>query len=1008
MKISEKSLETAIEEALTADVAENGDGAAYGEGAPGGYLKHSGIKGGGDFDRELCLIPADAVDFVLATQPKEWAKLKQFHGDEVQVKFLRRLADEVQSRGTLDVLRKGIKDHGCHFRLAYFRPASGLNEETQRLYQANRFAAIRQLYFSATTGQSVDLVLFLNGLPIFTAELKNPLNHQSVKDAIYQYQHDRDPKEPLFSFRRCLAHFAVDPDLVFVTTRLQGAGSKFLPFNRGYRNGAGNPPPSATSGGYATSYLWNEVWARDSVLDLVQSFIHEVETEDADGKKTCKFEILFPRYHQLDAVRRLVRDAAAHGAGQNYLIQHSAGSGKSNSIAWHAHRLSTLHDTENRRVFDSIVVITDRKVLDRQLQKTVLAFEQTLGLVENIAVDSQQLKSALEGGKTIIVTTLQKFPVIAEKIRELPGRRFALIVDEAHSSQSGESTKSVKKALGAGKPVVEDGEAEESSGTETIEDRVVAEQKARGRADNLSTFAFTATPKAKTLELFGLPTSEGGRRPFSLYAMRQAIEEKFILDVLENYTTLQSYWNLTKKVADDPVYEKAKAVAVAKGFVENDPHALDHKVAIMLDHFEKAVASRIGGRAKAMVVTRSRRQAVRYRLAFDRALAERNLPWKALVAFSDKVEDEGKEYTESEMNGVPEAQTAATFKKPEYRFLIVAEKFQTGFDQPLLHTMYVDKKLTGVNAVQTLSRLNRTMPGQKSETMVLDFANEAEEIRQAFEPYYETTILSETTDPNLLYAKQQAIEGFGVVPPGDVEAFVRVYFDPKLSEAAVQAQVYPILARALPNFEQLDDDRKLEFRQALGDFVRLYSFLSQVIAFEDVELEKLYQYARYLRRRLPFEPGRLPFEILEQIDMASYTVRQTSSGKIALARGNGAVDPQGDGRGAGRPEGGKNPLSEILRELNERFGGVFSRETVENLVQRLSRNEALADSLRINPPENARLTFEHVAHDELQDMVDSHFDFYKRVTDDPDLKKFLFDWIFRQLEKHRRDLLSGS
>ena len=770
MDISERSFEDAIEQGLLQHGPDAPAAAGmaretlspYGD-APGGYSRRRPE----DYDRTLCLLPRDVVDFVLATQPREWQKLAQHHGAAVKEQFLARLAAEIGRRGALDVLRTGIKDSGCAFRLAYFRPASGLNEETRRLHAANLFAAVRQLRYSAKNEKSLDLVLFLNGIPIFTAELKNLLNGQDVEDAMRQYKTDRDPREPLLAYGRCLAHFAVDPDLVFVTTELDGARTRFLPFNQGKFGGAGNPPVPPTRTGYATAYLWEETWARDSVLDLIRQFIHEVEEEDDRGRKTGTRHLIFPRYQQLDAVRRLVADARATGAGHRYLIQHSAGSGKSFTIAWLAHQLATLHDAADRRVFDSIVVVTDRRVLDRQLQTTMRQFEQTLGVVENIDTTSRQLKEALEAGKTIIVTTLQKFPVIAAQIGALPGQRFAVIVDEAHSSQSGESTKSSKSVLAAGS--LEEAEAQET-GAETpeeeLESAILAEMEKRGRLPNLSLFAFTATPKPKTLELFGTRQDSGRFAPFHLYTMRQAIEEGFILDVLASYTTYKAYWRLLKTVEDDPRYDKQKAAYLLRSFVELHPHAIAEKVRICVEHFAAQVQAEIGGLAKAMIVTRSRRHAVRYRLAVDRYLKERGYPFKALVAFSGTVEDGGQSYTEPGMNGFPETQTAKAFERPEYRFLIVANKFQTGFDQPLLHTMYVDKKLGGVNAVQTLSRLNRTHPPTKTGTLVLDFANEADEIKAAFEPYYETTLLSEATDPNLLYEIQSRLAGFPVHTPG--------------------------------------------------------------------------------------------------------------------------------------------------------------------------------------------------------------------------------------------------
>ena len=689
--ISEQAFEDAIEQVLLRGGADAPDGAVsardpqmpFGP-ASGGYLK----RGAADYDRGLCLIRGDALNFVLASQPREWERLRQHHGDDVEERFLIRLASEIARRGALDVLRNGIKDMGCKFRMARFRPASGLNEETRRLYEANLFSVVRQLRYSEKNENSLDLALFLNGVPIFTAELKNPLTGQNVQDAMRHYKTDRDPREPLLAGGRCLAHFAVDPDLVYVTTRLAGPRTRFLPFNRGKFGGAGNPPVPPTRNGYSTSYLWDETWAPDSVLDLVRQFIHDAPEEDHKGKGAGKRLRIFPRYQQLDCVRRLVADARERGTGRRYLIQHSAGSGKTFTIAWLAHQLSTLHDADESRVFDSIVVITDRRILDRQLQAAMRQFEQTLGVVENIDKTSRQLEAALESGKTIIVTTLQKFPVIAAEIGDLPGRRFALIVDEAHSSQSGEGTKGLKAVLSPAS--LEAAEAEEA-GAETpeeeIENAVLAEMEKRRHLPNVSTFAFTATPKPKTLELFGVKRPDGSFAPFHLYSMRQAIEEGFILDVLENYATYRAYWKLFKKVEDDPRYDKDKARYLLRSFAELHPHAIGEKVRIMLEHFTAKAQSQIGGKAKAMIVTRSRLHAVRYSLAIDERLAELGRPFKALVAFSGPVKDGGQSYTESGMNGIPEAQTARTFDQPEYRLLIVASKFQTRFDQPLLHTM---------------------------------------------------------------------------------------------------------------------------------------------------------------------------------------------------------------------------------------------------------------------------------------------------------------------------------
>ena len=1012
-KISERAFEDTIECALLRfgpDACTEGPAAVretaplFGDTPPGGYRRRTPD----DYDRALCLIPRDVVDFIMATQQKEWNRLKDHHKDAVRDQFLKRLSTEIGNRGALDVLRNGIKDSGVKFRLAFFRPASGLNDATRQLHAANLFAAVRQLRYSTKHEGSLDLALFLNGIPVFTAELKNLLNGQDVEDAMKQYKTRRDPRDPLLAYGRCLAHFAVDPDLVFVTTHLTGPSTRFLPFNKGKYGGAGNPPVPPTRSGFATDYLWEQVWARDSVLDLIRRFIHEVEEEDDKGRKTGRRFLIFPRYHQLDCVRRLVDHARDHGAGQRYLIQHSAGSGKSFTIAWLAHQLSTLHDNADRRVFDSIVVVTDRRVLDRQLQRTIRQFEQTLGVVENIDRTSRQLREALESGKTIIVTTLQKFPVIAEQIGQLPGQRFAVIVDEAHSSQSGESTKSLKAVLSsASLEEAEQAEAAAQSPEEEIEDAVLEEIRARGRLPNLSTFAFTATPKPKTLELFGTKRPDGSFGPFDLYSMRQAIEEKFILDVLASYTTYTAYWRLLKTVKDDPSYDRRKAEYLLKSFVELHPHAIDEKIRICVDHFAAQVQERIGGRAKAMIVTRSRLHAVRYKLALDRILEEKGYPWKSLVAFSGKIEDGGQKYTESGMNSpgaghvVGERQTATEFEKPEYRFLVVANKFQTGFDQPLLHTTYVDKKLGGVNAVQTLSRLNRTHPDKK-ETIVLDFANEAEEIRKAFEPYYETTLLSEETDPNLLYDIQRRLLELGVYGEDDVEAFAQVYFDRK----ATQDRLYSLLDAMLERFEELPPKEQADFRGQLSDYGRLYTFLAQVLTFADTDLEKLHVFARHLRRLLPADRAELPREVQQNIDMESYRIQETSSGRIALERNNGRLDPMRAEGPRGLAAEDREPLSRIIAELNDRFGlglGPDHRITLQQLRDALDRDAGLGASARVNTRENVRLTFDPKVEDKIQEIVDTNFELYKRITDDPAfgqaLKNLLFD---DYMGRHRR------
>ena len=1002
--VSERAFEDAIEASLLrhSEVAIAEERASYMDMPSGGYQK----RGDEDYDRALCLIPQDALDFVLATQPQEWKRFSQHHGDSVREQFLKHLSSEIRRRGALDVLRNGTRTTGCRFRLAYFRPSSGLNEDTRSLYQGNVFSVARQLHYSERNNKSLDLVLFLNGIPIFTAELKNPLTRQTVQDAIRQYRTDRDPREPLFAYGRCLAHFAVDPDLVYVTTRLAGPQTYFLPFNRGKFGGAGNPPVSPTQGGYPTSYLWEETWARDSVLDLVRQFIHEGQEEDERGRKTGKRFLIFPRYQQLECVRRLVADARSRGTGQRYLIQHSAGSGKTYTIAWLAHQLSTLHDAEDRRVFDSIIVISDRRVLDRQLQAAMRQFEQTLGVVENIDTTSRQLREALESGKTIIVTTLQKFPVIANEIGELPGQRFALIVDEAHSSQGSEgaqgprSARAVLAARSLEEAEAEDADAQVSE-EDDLDNAALTQMARRRQPANVSTFAFTATPKSKTLELFGTRRPDGSFAPFHLYSMRQAIEEGFILDVLESYTTYRSYWKLFKKIEDDPHYDKTKAAYLLKSFVDLHPHAINEKVRIMVEHFVAKSQSEINGRAKAMIVTRSRLHAVRYKLAVDRHLAELGSPFKALVAFSGTVQDGGQSYTEPMMNGIPEAQTTRTFEAPEYRFLIVANKFQTGFDQPLLQTMYVDKKLGGVNAVQTLSRLNRTHPG-KPGTMVLDFANESDNIQAAFQPYYETTILSEATDPNLLYEIQTQLKTFPVFTDEDVEGFARVYFG---GEAPLD-RLYAALAPVVERFSDLQESERQDFRGQVTDYVRRYSFLAQVLTFMDADLEKLYVFASHLRRLLSVEHEELPREIQQNIDMESYRIQQTGSGSVALERKGSTLDPVATKETREATPEELEALSRIIADLNERFGielGPEHRVTLGRMLDRLGEDAALEVATRVNTVENVRIAFDYKVEQVIQEIVDINFDLYKRITDDPAfgevVKNHLFDQYLRAHDK---------
>jgi type I restriction enzyme R subunit len=911
--------EVAFEDAIEAHLLEH---AGYTRGVPTHY------------DPVLALDTAELFTFIGATQADAWEDLVQRNGgdpDLAQRRFAERLAKQIDERGTVDVLRHGVDDLGVHVRLAYLRPASGLNPDLEAKYDANRLTVVRQLAYAPEHANALDLVLFVNGLPIATAELKNPLTHQTVEHATAQYRSDRDPRDALLG-RRAIVHFAVDPELVMMTTRLERGNTRFLPFNRGSAPGAtacgaGNP---ANPDGYATSYLWEWVWERHAWLDLLGRFVHLERAVPGSMTKAAARDatLLFPRFHQWDAVRRLEAHAREQGAGRNYLVQHSAGSGKSNTIAWLAHRLASLHDADDVKVFDKVVIVTDRRVLDRQLQDTVYEFEHAHGLVKNVTESARELAEALRSTEAkIVVTTLQKFPFVVEEIASLPASRYAVVVDEAHSSQTGETAQEMKRALAGVQAEVPEGEGGEIDPQDAVDAMVEAVARSRGRHANLSMFAFTATPKGKTLELFGEPPDEDGRhRPFHLYSMRQAIEEGFIVDVLEHYATYETYFRLARAGEEDPevpVREASKAIA---RFVTLHPSVVDQKAEIVVEHFRRSTAGRIGGRAKAMVVCRSRLSAVRMRLAIDAYVREHGYAGVGtLVAFSGTVNDGGVDYSEPRMNGFPEFQTAERFSTDEFRILVVAEKFQTGFDQPLLHTMFVDKKLEGVNAVQTLSRLNRIHPG-KEDTFVLDFVNEAELIQRAFAPYYDTSVAA-PTDPNELYDAWREVERFGVVRPEDVEAFARAYFG--ALDGATQAKLYALLDAAKDRFVDLDETEQEELRVWLKRFVARYGFISQVLPMADTAMEKRYAFCRYLERVLPAEPSGT-LDLGDQVAMTHLRVAHTGAHDLRLDQGGGTLHAFGEGAPGGYEEL-LAPLSELIGRMNERFGADLSEADLLHL-----------------------------------------------------------------------------
>jgi type I restriction enzyme R subunit len=949
------------------------------------------------YDKTLCFDKELVLKFLQNSQKEAWDKLTAQHGESTQEKFFKRLDEEIKSQGILEVMRKGVTDHGVRFDLAYFQPETKLNEKTQAQYDANIFSVMRQVKYSQKNENSIDMVLFLNGLPIFTVELKNQLTGQSIKNGISQYRTDRDPKETLLSFKRCLVHFAIDTELAYMTTKLKGLATYFLPFNKGDNSSAGNP---VNVGGYKTAYIWEEIWKKESILEIIGEFVclQKEEKEDEKGKKFEVETLIFPRYHQLDAVRRIVLDAREKGVGENYLIQHSAGSGKSNTIAWTAHRLAELHNKENEKVFDSVIVVTDRRVLDRQLRNTIMQFEQTAGVVKPIIEGSKELQEALENGEKIIITTLQKFPVIVESIEKVKGEKFAVIIDEAHSSQSGESSKSLKKVLET-TSLDEAAKEENFEKEETLEDKIIKEIRARrASTKSISFFAFTATPKQKTLELFGMKNPLDGKfYPFSLYSMKQAIEEKFILDVLKNYTTYQVYFSLLKKIESDPEFEKKKAQRLILAYVERHEHAIEKKIDIIVKHFSATIADKIEGCAKAMIVTKSRLHAVKFKLAMDKYLKENHYGYKSIVAFSGMVKEGELQYTEAQMNGIPEKNTAEEFKKDGFRFLIVAEKFQTGFDQPLLSVMYVDKKLAGVNAVQTLSRLNRTH-ANKEDAFVLDFVNDTEEIKDAFQPYYTTTVLSEATDPNILHDLQRDILNYKLFSEQEIDAFVEEYFN-----GVTPAKVNSFLDEIVERYKKNLTEERLEFKSKATDYRRKYAFISQIISFEDTTLEKLYIFLRFLIKKLPAEKNALPVEVLESIDMESYKVVKKKQGKIELENEQGELYPMSSGGGM-IVKDEESALSKIIKDVNDRFGTNFTdgdRVILNNLSSKLMENKILEGSIKNNSKEAARIKFNQIFQDELVSMLNGHFDLYKKLDGSVELKEYvnqkMFDFVHKKM-----------
>ncbi len=942
-----------------------------------------------EWDKERALFPARVFAFLEATQPKLWGEMRALHATGLETLLISALVKELDSKGTLPVLRHGFKFYGKIFRLAYFKPAHGLNFDVLELYNRNGLTVTRQIPCHSTDGCTVDMLFALNGVPVATCELKNPGTNQSWRHAVKQYKEDRDPRAPLFHFKsRALVHFAVDPDEVHMTTRLEREKTHFLPLNRGshpgeVQCGAGNPQHAS---GYRTGYFWEEVLQRDNFLDVLGHFMFvekkEEKVDDGKGgkKRVVKETMVFPRYHQLDAVRKLVAGARSEGPSHNYLIQHSAGSGKTNSISWLSHRLASLHTATDEKIFDCVIVITDRRVLDQQLQDAIYQIEHAQGVVKAIDEDSRQLAAALVDGTKIVVTTLQKFPFVLRGLLHVAGaessqaatdeekrtasewqkaiasRKYAVIVDEAHSSQTGETARELKAILGA---KAQSRNAEEDPDGEDVLNQVM---QSRGRQPNLSFFAFTATPKGKTLELFGRTGASGKPEAFHLYSMRQAIEEGFILDVLKNYTSYKTYYRLVKEAEDDPDLPKKKGVRALAKFMSLHPHNIEQKTEIMIEHFRRNVKHRLNDRAKAMVVTSSRLHAVRYKIAFERYIKEHGYTdVRPLVAFSGTVKDPdtGLEYTEPGMNidcvsgnPISEGQLPERFGSSDYQVLLVANKYQTGFDQPLLHTMYVDKRLDGVQAVQTLSRLNRKIPG-KDEPFVLDFVNPPDDIYHAFKPYYDATSLQETSDITKLEAMKHELDQAQIYHWSEVAAFAKIFYRaPDKQKAADHAAMEKQLQPAVDRFNAItDEEQRREFREKLNGYVRVYAFMSQIVPYSDPDMEMLYSYGRFLVPHLPIERDPA-IKLTDEVGLQYYRLERISSGVINLNEGEpvGVRSPTDVGTGKARED--KAQLSEIITVLNDRFGTEFNDEDrlfFEQITERAAKNEQIIKTARANP-----------------------------------------------------------
>ena len=964
-------------------------------------FKHRNTK---SYDKKWCFDVELLLKFIKTTQKEEWERYTKYYGDKSDEKFLYRLSTEIEKKGTINVLREPLKDVGCNFNLYYKIPNTTKNPDHFKLYEENILSVVDELeYENKEKGNRLDLVVFLNGIPLVTIELKDTFS-QGMRNAINQYKQDRDSREKIF--QTCLVHFAMSDEEIAMTTKLDGQNTRFLPFNKDITN-PDNP------NGFKTSYLYEEVLTKESLINIITNFVF-VETSLKNKKKT----LIFPRYHQLDCVNSLYFDCKISKKKKNYLIQHSAGSGKTKNISWLAHRLTNLNDEQNNRVFDTIIVVSDRKVIDNQLQNQIKQFEKKRGLVKVIDKNSSQLKDEMINGGGIIVTTIQKFKWILDNIQEFPKRNYAVIIDEAHSSQSGSNAENLKKALFVGNNL-EEAEKEDAKFDDEndFENLVNKEIQSKNRPENVSFFAYTATPKQKTLEMFGtnkidtygnLILNENGNPkffPYHVYSMEQAIKEGFILDVLENYMTVDTYFKMIKKVKDDPQYDKGKATKLLMKYVEGHSVAIDKKLRIMLDHFNTTTINKINGKAKAMIVTSSRQSAVKYKLAFEELVKELKLPYKSLVAFTGNVKlnkNSEKEYTEDNLNKLESKETIEeAFERDEYKILIVANKFQTGFDQPLLHTMYVDKILQKISAVQTLSRLNRTRAG-KDNTAVIDFRNKTETIRKSFEPYYQTTILSEGTDPNKLYGMQDEIFDFLVFDKEDINNFIKLI----IKKTNGQEKLHYFLSPIVEEYKKLEENRKQTFKKLLIKYNRIYSFLSQILPFSSTDLEKLYQFIKVFIKKIPVEKNSLPYEVLGNVDLDSLQYKENKSEKIKLEEDKNEIyGISNSGKVNGQDE--QEYLSKIVDSLNKDYGDTIFKDEdkiiINQIRENLRNNVAIKKTILNNKgsKDNAKISVNRKIDDEIFNLHNNNIEFYNKYISKEKfkevLKKRLFEEIYNEI-----------